>query len=331
MSAIFNRALLALRNSLTEYLYLIIAAGLVLSYTIIYGPLSNLGIGANDWINTFRDGARGNVSGVVTPYWALFLSYLPSRFQDPWGYGLWIGAGTILVILAAKIFKAPVLPVLLSYQFNWCLYYGQIDFYVVFGLALGFWANRASKPFITGIAILLLLIKPQIGLLAALLFFWYSPSRLKTALVLLLVFLLSLATWPGWPMHLIFEQWPLFLNQPWNSWTNTSLQLPLWSGIILSLLMLGLPMEPERKLITLVAANLLIFPYSSIYSQLSLLVFQLPIPFYLFAFIPWLVALRLGAYSNWGWAALFPLLVMIYYLFQPLLSKTLKYRGLIKL
>jgi hypothetical protein len=290
---------------------LIVVLGLVALYTLLYGYVYDLDFGAQDWRNAFRGGARGDFSLVVTPYWSLLLSFVPAQLPEPLGYALWIGLGAILVVLAAMHFHSPLWLVLLSYQLNWCLFYGQVDLYIVFGIALGHWAYQNAKPAIIGVAILLLLIKPQVGLLPSLVLLWWSPNRKVTLMVIMAVVLLSLVLWPGWPMTLVCK-WTIFTEQAENVFSNTSLHLPWWLAVAVSSAVLIIPLDSERKLLALVAAGLLVSPYSPVYSHLALLCFALPVPFYIFALIPWIVAIVAGPFNHWAWMALFPISVLLY-------------------
>lgn len=272
---------------------------------IIYAVLGS----HQDWNFAFRSGALGDTSLVVTPYWALFLSYIPAQFDQ--GYIVWIGLGLLLIIAASTYLKSPTWVILLSYQLGWCLWYGQIDPFVVFGLALGHWSLQRSRAYILGVAIMLLLIKPQIGLLPATALFLWSPDKPKTSLAALCIFSASLLAWPTWISD-VFYAWSSFTEKIENTITNTS-YLPLWISIPLILISIFIQKIPVRdRLLGLTAANLLLAPYSPIYSQLSLLVFPLPSILYSFAFIPWIIAIQLGPFFHWKWAQLFPLLVLIY-------------------
>lgn len=302
---------------------LIVAAGLVVLYAILFGPFSSQTVGGKDWVDAFRSGGRGDYSHVVTPYWSLFLSYLPARLPDPFGYFVWIMVGAFLVMVTASYFKSPLLMVLLSYQMNWVLFYGQVDPYVIFGIGLGYFAVKRSKPLLIGVAISLLLIKPQFGILLAIYYFFSSPSKWKTLLISIIPVLLSLVAWPGWPERLLFEQLAAFMDQPPQAFTNTSLGLPIWAGMILSILVLIIPLKFRDKVPVLLATNLLVSPYSTIYSQLSLLSLGLPKGFYLWGFIPWIVAILSGPFGNWRWAFLFPFSIVLYYYFLAVKDRNL--------
>lgn len=294
------------------YITLIVAGGLVFLFSMLYGPISSQTVGGKDWIDAFRNGARGDYSLVVTPYWSLFLSIFPAQIPEPFGYIIWITLGAFLVIITAKYFKSPLLAVILSYQMSWVLYYGQIDPFILFGIGLGYNSILNKKPFWLGIAMSLVTIKPQIGLLLAIYFFVLSSSKIKTAIAFLLIVLASMLIWPGWPERLIFKQIIPFMSRPQNNWTNTSLRIPFWTSLLFSLSSLMAPMSLKNKIPLLLATNLLVSPYSTIYSQLLLLSVGLPYLFNIFGFIPWAVTLIAGPFGNWQWGFIFPLCVVLY-------------------
>ncbi len=253
---------------------------------------------------------------MVIPYWGLFLSWIPAQLPEPFGFGLWIGVGIILLFLVARYLNTPIWLFLISYQFNWVVFHGQIDPYVIFGIIFGFWAVRNSKPYFLGIALMVALIKPQISLLPALILFWWSPDKKKTVLVAILIGLASLAIWPTWVFDVIQSQWSTFLSREANIRANTSLGLPLTISIPFVLLSFAIRLERKDKLVLLLATNLLVAPYSPIYSQLALLVMGLPSIFYIFGLIPWIVSFAFG--PHWGWAFIFPLLLWLYLAIPPI-------------
>ncbi len=136
-----------------------------------------------DWLDFFRITNPKAIQQVVIPYWGLLLSWIPAHLPEPFGYGLWTWVGMLLLILAARYNKVPLLFLLLSYQFQWVLFYGQIDGYVIFGIVLGYWALQKSRPYVLGAALMLALIKPQFGGLPALFLFGLSSDKKKTLLV----------------------------------------------------------------------------------------------------------------------------------------------------
>lgn len=294
------------------YIALIVGGGLVVLFSILYGPMSSQTIGGKDWIIAFRNGARGDYSLVATPYWSLLLSFIPAQVPEPFGYIIWITIGSFLVLVTTHRFNSPLLAVILSYQLSWIVFYGQIDPFILFGIGLGYDAIINKRPILLGVAIALVTIKPQVGSLLAIYFFFSSPAKAKTMLVFLLIVLVSLLIWPGWLERLIFEQILPFMDRPYNNTTNTSLRIPFWLGSIFSFLALVSPMSLKNKIPLLLATNLVVSPYSTIYSQLSLLSVGLPSLFNIFGLIPWAVAIILGSCGYWQWASMFPLLVIVY-------------------
>ncbi len=111
-----------------------------------------------------------------------------------------------------------------------------------------------------------------------------------------------------------------------NISTNTSPGFPLVICLLLIVLAFILRLPEKQKLVVLVATSMLVSPYATIHSQLALLSMGLPGLFYLFAFIPWAVAIILGPFEHWGWGFLFPLGVWGYFML-PALWRTLRERA----
>lgn len=294
--------------------WLIVAGGFVAFYALIYGPVSHFAQGGLDWRLFWRSGALGDTSALNGPYWSLFISWLPAQLPEPFGYAAWLAAGVTVALLTARFFGSPLLLVLLSYQLNWVLYYGQVEPFLAAGVGLGALALRRRNPWLAGLAIALLTLKPQVGALVALYVFWSSSSRLRTAAAFGAVVAASMVAWPGWPAAYLTDKiLPFFQrNAVEIAYFSAAVPMPLWASAALALLALWLPLGPRRKMQALVAATLLASPYSPIYSQMTLLCLGLPLPFYIFALAPWAVAIALGPFSHWQWAALFPLAVLAY-------------------
>lgn len=290
----------------------IIALGLVSLYGIL-----NINLPPRDWQAVFAAGANGDFSRVATPFWSLFLSFLPAQIPEPYGYVVWILLNAVILIITVRFFKSPLIPVLLSYQFNWILFYGQIDPLVIFGLPLGLWAIEHKRPIILGMAITLLLIKPQYGLLPGLMLLWWGDNKWKPILVIVAIMLLSFIVWPGWHNHII-HQWliyrdPSMAMEQHHEQGNTSLHIPIWIGTLVSIISLFVPIvDRQKKLLGLLSVGFIFSPYSTIYSQLAMLVFPIPAFYYVFGFLPWVKAILLGPFNQWEWMAVFPLAVWVY-------------------
>lgn len=283
---------------------------------MLFGPISNQTIGGKDWLDSFRSCSSGDYSKVVTPFWCFFTSYLPSLLPEPYGYTLWITLGAVSILLTAHLFQSPLIAILLSYQLNWILFYGQIDPFIILGIGMGYTALKHDHPYVLGIALALLTIKPQMGALLALYFFSQAPHRMKTGAVFCAIVLGSLIIWPEWPIHLLEDHSQTFLLNPHNEGTNTALMLPISIRILIAFISLWLPGKMEQKIPLLLASTLFISPYSTIYSQLALLVVGLPPIFSLFGVIPWVPALLNGPFNGWPLGCLFPLSVIGYEIIQ---------------
>lgn len=183
---------------------------------------------------------------------------------------------------------------------------------MIFGIIMGLWAERTSRPGWLGVAIMTALIKPQYGLLPALILFWWSPNKKKTFLAGALIGAASLVAWPTWIFEIMQNQWVSFLSRQENIHSNTSPGFPWMLSLLLVLLAFAARLKKKEKLAVLLATSMLVSPYAPIYSQLALLVIGLPRVFYIFAFIPWAVAIFLGSYDNWGWGYIFPLSLWLY-------------------
>jgi len=121
------------------------------------------------------------------------------------------------------------------------VFYGQIDGLVVGGLALAWWALWQEKPALIGAGLIIASIKPQLSLPLCLAIWWWSPSRLKSLLVPILVVAASFVQWGWWllawldtlrsPDDLVtlsrnVSLWPMVGAWVWLSWP-VILVLPL--------------------------------------------------------------------------------------------------------
>lgn len=157
---------------------------------------------------SYIDTANGETARYFYPYWTLLSFKLLALLPFALAYLPWNWFTTLAVFAGVKLVDGPVFWTLLSYQMLWCVFYGQIVGWCVLGLGLAVYAverqdtedwQRASWWFAIGI--LLLTIKPQVGLAPVLVLFGYASLTLKirAALVYGTVFLVSLVLFPGWP------------------------------------------------------------------------------------------------------------------------------------
>ncbi|MDD5368016.1 MAG: glycosyltransferase family 87 protein [Anaerolineaceae bacterium] len=240
--------------------------------------------------------AAGDTSYYYYGYWALpFISLfrvLPINIAFlSWGLLNLLG-----IFFAIRVFGGKALYALLSYQMFYVFFYGQITGIIIGCLALFWWDYRHGRWILAGFALSMACSKYQIGvpLGIAMLLLARTPwiLRIKVLMIPILVSILSLLIYPGWPFELISR---LITNPP-NDWGNISLWR--WIGpwaFLLWIPALVLPLKTNQRLIAITAATALSLPY---FQQTELLVLiMLPIGWlallgnlgFLYAFFKWSV------------------------------------------
>ena len=240
----------------------------------------------------FREAALGHGPYVWLPpygYWLLRpIMLLPFRLSL-----------AVLVLLSSGLMAytgykltGSGLPALLSSAGFLSAETGQIDGFIALGLALGVVACERRKPYLLGVALLLMSLKPQITLVAAVWMMGYLRDW-RMLLVPAGVSLLSLLTDGLWPLELI--QSPPYLAaaphniSPWRicgPFFLPLLALPFLSG----------GRDPRRASTLAVAASALAMPYYNFYSMNVLFAVGVS---------PWLVPLTYLPFLPWpaAWAA----------------------------
>ena len=240
-------------------------------------------------------------------YWILPFFALLSKLPLNLAYIIWSIANIIGVFFAVRVFDGKAILTVISYQMFYCLIYGNIMGLIVGGLALCWWGLVNKKWHIAGLGIALASAKFQTGITGSLILLLMAEiswkDRFRAMIVPVLIWLLSLVAYPGWPFHLLNN----IVNHPPDNLGSISLWR--WVGpwaLILWLPPLFLKLNPQQRFISLVAAMGLALPY---FQQTDLL-FLLVLP------IGWIALLgNLGYFmSKYGWAALqflavFPLAV----------------------
>jgi hypothetical protein len=226
--------------------------------------------------NVYMQTAHGNLLQYYYADWILPLFWLWAKFPPLLGFTLWSVVNILSLFLAARVFGGRTALTLLTFQFFYSLFLGQINGLLVGGVALGWWGMTHKKWHLAGLGFWLASTKFQIGLPFGLLL-WLTAavdwrSRLR---VLFLPFLLSLASflfYPDWPFHLI-ERIHTYAPFDWGS-------ISLWPTLGLTALLfllppLFLPMERSRRFLALAAFVPLALPYFQSADLLAL--FVLPV------------------------------------------------------
>jgi len=137
------------------------------------------------------------VENVWIPWYGYWLLAPLRVFSFPITQALW-AAATVLVIgiVSSKVGGDPLV-VLLSFPTIWEIWLGQIEAI----LALGILLVMSKKPMIRGAGILLLLIKPQVGLILVLFVLWKYWREWRIWVLPVCVLIVSLVQWGFWPIQ----------------------------------------------------------------------------------------------------------------------------------
>ncbi len=244
----------------------------------------------------------------------------PAIFNPPWIFPLlapWITmpgrAGFIIYLFiiiassffATKILKGNFLLVLLSAQLFWVLWWGQIDWIVLLGIGMAWYAYQKESWWLMGIAILLVIIKPQLGVFAMMYLWFVSKGRWKSAAFVFAFFILSLLVWGLWPVWIVEHAIKMAADPAHQLW-NASLGLKAFPILLIVLI---IKKSPPAKFLALIAATMLVSPYLPYYSSVALLCFPLPLWMGVFAFLGYLPGV-IGPALAWQSLFLFPLCVL---------------------
>jgi len=251
-----------------------------------------------DWVHFYYPRAHDFApTSVINPMWIYLvvapIAYLPIRV----GYVVFSLVNVSLIWLGSRLTGVNRFALLLSFPALWVLWYGQLDIFVMLGVALGFWAVQHQKPAWLGVALLLLLVKPHIGGPLAVVYFMWSRNW-RTVVVFGAVLLLTLIIWGvEWPIIWIKSLFRVATPPPEatittaGQWTNIS----LFPYGLLAWLVVLLPMPRVERATAILSATFLSVPYAATYSLIALLV--LPVSWWVYVLSS--VPLVLGPNGYW--------------------------------
>ena len=165
---------------------------IILAFAML-GPL--LDLGGWDFFQAFRRDTLSGNYGFKTwhpypIYWLIYpFAILPAKI----GFLVWNLASAVCFVVAIRLWNGRYLNFALSLPLFWMFYAGQIDGFIALGLALAVLAN----PYVAGVGLVLLTIKPQVGFLP-ILFVLFHRRDWRMLVVPSVVFVLSLAQWGWW-------------------------------------------------------------------------------------------------------------------------------------
>jgi hypothetical protein len=253
-------------------LHIAITVAVVLAQTI-----GSYFFGSGIDYSVFRASVLGTHPEALLPpyaYWLLWpLMILPHR----WGLAATVFVSSALIAYTGYRLTGSGLPALLSMPGFLSAETGQIDGLIAFGILLGVHSVENEQPYLLGVGLLLMGIKPQLGAIAGIWLF-LQMRDLRSLIFPMMIGIVTFLTDGLWPMELLesagrdsllagahnISLWPiagLFL-------------LPL---ILLPFLFLG--QNPKRGVAISLIVTFLVMPYANFYS-LDLL-FAVGLPFWL--------------------------------------------------
>jgi hypothetical protein len=268
--------------------------------------------------DAYLRGAQGDFRYFFYAYWFLpvvsFLSFLPFTISAV----LWDVIGIFSLVIACRVFDAKPLPIILSYQVLYILFYGQITLWLIGGLALAWWAMAHDKWYLAGLGFVLAATKYQVGIFFDLVL-WLAATRdwqtrAKALALPIAVSIITTIVYPHWLSGTIAS---IATSHP-----NDAASVSLWRWVgPWGLLLLIPPLfvkDKNRRLILLLIAAILASPY---YQQADLVC--------LFLFLPTPIILLgyLGVGFVWfGYGALqvltlIPIIAYGYFLFPDIARK----------
>lgn len=213
-------------------------------------------------LENYLQTSHGNFSSYYYGYWFIPFFWFLGKLPYPISHILFSALSIFSVFLAARVFNRHAALLLLTYQMFYILYYGQFTGFLLGGLGL-LWFGVARKNWgVAGLGLVIAATKIQTGLIIGLSLLLYPPIDwkflLKSAVVPITAFLLSILMYPGWIELLVNT----ILTNPPNDFG--SITLWKWVGqisLVLWIPPLIAPLPAGRRIIAIAAANILAIPY----------------------------------------------------------------------
>jgi hypothetical protein len=286
-----------------------ITLAIAISIWLIYAYLAP----GLDYFGGYRDLVMG--ADLASPEFPVFAPPWLATILSPFvslperlGFALFLASSVAILLFSTHTLKGHPLPLLLSAQLSWILWWGQIDGLAILGLALAWISYKKKSWVLMTFALLLTLLKPQVSLVSVLILWWWlGKERWKALLISISFGIVSILIWGPWPLWNISKTIRFAGNHPYGM-LNTSLgllALPLFIPAFF------IPLRNRSKrLLAITATALLVSPYLPYYSTLILFCFPLPLWLYAFAFLGYFPSL-LGTNVAWKGIMLLPILTLL--------------------
>lgn len=298
---------------------------LVLSFSIFLlfaalGPGADFLVGYHDLVTRPE-----RLAEVPTNTWMLNPPWL-AVFMAPFvaipgkvGYIVFLAASLAMFVLGVYRFGGQPIPLLLSAQMMWVLWWGQIEGWGILALTIGVLALEKKSWPLMFLCLAISSVKPQLSFAPAVALWWWSgKDRWKSFLAMAGLGLFSLWAWGPWPLW-YGQAISNFTSNGHSAIWNASLgliALPLYIPALLA------PLDRRQRLIALIATTFVASPYLPYYTTVLLLCFAIPWWAYFFAFLGYLPNL-IGTQLAWNAIVLLPLSVLAW-LYWPILRSWIR-------
>jgi len=208
--------------------------------------------------------AGGCLDCGYVPYFAQWLLWPLSLIPPQWAWSAMTAITCLGTLLICRITGANPAAIMMSFPFLAQIWLGQVDIIIAAGLVMVI----STNPYLQGLGILMMMVKPQLTGLALI---TISPSMIKPSILAtpVMALLASLIVFgPGWPVSWFTNATTL----PMHAWRIASSDI--WP---VGLLFVWLPLlfRKDRLLVALLVSSVA-SPFYSIYSYFIFLIYRCP-------------------------------------------------------
>lgn len=220
--------------------------------------------------NIYLNATSGFPKGYFYPSWITPIFIIFSEIPFSVAIFLWAAINILGVAFASRVFGGNTQLILITYQMFYAIFYGQIVGLMAAGLGLIWLGLLSRKWWLVGAGILLAFVKPQSGMMFAIiliLYVWPGWKNVGKILIIpLFALIVSLILYPGWPI--------LFIKNLLSHSVDTGGSITLWPALgafclLLLIPPLVLPISKSNRLLMALALIPLVMPY---YQQTDLLI-----------------------------------------------------------
>ena len=241
---------------------------LIIADVIVIFALAAFVLPGGQDLDSFYHFASGCLSCVNEPPFASWILAFLNLTGDAWRWPFWTVLISVLLVWSSRNLGGDPLWVILSFPAMAQIWLGQLDGFITLGTTM---AVTFGNPYLRGLGLLLMAMKPQVAAPAILLLFWYERERLKVAAIPVAVALLSFVVWGiDWPVRWAFHSEPAWMNEiPWR--VGTLFPIGLLAFAVIPLLA-----DKKSQIYAAFLASALGLPFYGSYSYVTFLVLSAP-------------------------------------------------------